>query len=34
VPRVLAADEWAVVERGVRQRVRTLEAFLADVHGA
>ncbi len=33
VPRVVAADEWAVVESGVRQRVRTLEAFLADVHG-
>ena len=32
VPRVIAADEWAVVERGVKQRVRTLEAFLADVH--
>ncbi len=34
VPRVVPAHEWATVERGVRQRVRTLEAFLADVHGA
>ncbi len=34
VPRVLPAHEWDVVERGVRQRVLTLEAFLADVHGA
>ena len=33
VPRILTASEWAVVERGVQQRVRTLEAFLADVYG-
>ncbi|NAZ88275.1 circularly permuted type 2 ATP-grasp protein, partial [Kineococcus indalonis] len=33
VPRVVEAQQWAVVERGVAQRVRVLEAFLADVHG-
>ncbi|MBO0729085.1 MAG: circularly permuted type 2 ATP-grasp protein [Acidimicrobiaceae bacterium] len=33
VPRVLPAEEWAVVEAGVVQRVRALEAFLADVYG-
>jgi uncharacterized circularly permuted ATP-grasp superfamily protein len=33
VPRVIAAAEWDVVERGVQQRVRALEAFLADVYG-
>ncbi|MCL2423894.1 MAG: circularly permuted type 2 ATP-grasp protein [Micrococcales bacterium] len=33
VPRVLGADEWARVAPGVAQRVRTLEAFLADVYG-
>lgn len=33
VPRVVDAQEWEVVERGVRQRVRTLEMFLADVYG-
>ena len=33
VPRVIAAAEWAEVERGVRQRVRVLERFLADVYG-
>jgi uncharacterized circularly permuted ATP-grasp superfamily protein len=33
VPRVLDAEEWAVVERGVAQRVRALEAFLADMAG-
>ncbi len=32
VPRVIAADEWAVIERGVSQRVRALEAFLADLY--
>jgi len=34
VPRVIPADEWAVIERGVRQRVKALEAFLGDVYGA
>ncbi len=34
VPRVIAADEWALIERGVAQRVRCLEAFLADAYGA
>lgn len=33
VPRVIAADEWEVLERGVAQRVRALEAFLNDVYG-
>lgn len=33
VPRVIASDDWSYVERGVRQRVRALEAFLADVYG-
>lgn len=33
VPRVIAAAEWEVVEHGVAQRVRALEAFLADVYG-
>jgi uncharacterized circularly permuted ATP-grasp superfamily protein len=33
VPRVLGGDEWATIEAGVRQRVRALEAFLADVYG-
>jgi uncharacterized circularly permuted ATP-grasp superfamily protein len=34
VPRVLGADEWRLIERGIAQRVRTLEMFLADVYGA
>jgi uncharacterized circularly permuted ATP-grasp superfamily protein len=33
VPRVIAAAEWSKLERGVVQRVRALEAFLADVYG-
>src|SRR5258707_2184910 len=33
VPRIIGADEWAVVEAGVRQRVLALERFLADVYG-
>lgn len=32
VPRVLLAEEWATIEAGVVQRVRALEAFLADVY--
>jgi uncharacterized circularly permuted ATP-grasp superfamily protein len=34
VPRIISAEEWAVIEKGVAQRVLTLEAFLADVYGA
>ncbi|MBV9096968.1 MAG: circularly permuted type 2 ATP-grasp protein, partial [Frankiaceae bacterium] len=34
VPRILPAGEWSLLEAGVRQRVRTLEAFLDDVYGA
>ena len=33
VPRVVAADEWQVIEKGVAQRVKALEAFLADIYG-
>ncbi|MFT4258140.1 circularly permuted type 2 ATP-grasp protein [Microbacterium sp.] len=33
VPRIVAAEDWSYVERGVSQRVRALEAFLADVYG-
>ena len=33
VPRVLSADEWAHLEAGLGQRVRALNAFVADVYG-
>ena len=32
VPRVIDADDWFDVERGVRQRVRALEHFLDDLY--
>jgi uncharacterized circularly permuted ATP-grasp superfamily protein len=34
VPRVVGADEWEIISPGVAQRVRALEAFLADVYGS
>ncbi|RRJ85966.1 circularly permuted type 2 ATP-grasp protein [Gulosibacter macacae] len=33
VPRVIDDAEWTNIEAGVKQRVRVLEAFLADVYG-
>lgn len=33
VPRVIQQDEWTEVESGIKQRVRALEMFLADVYG-
>jgi uncharacterized circularly permuted ATP-grasp superfamily protein len=33
VPRVLGAGEWARIEAGLAQRVRALNAFVADVYG-
>jgi uncharacterized circularly permuted ATP-grasp superfamily protein len=33
VPRIIDADEWTVVDAGVRQRVLALERFLGDVYG-
>ena len=32
VPRVIASAEWETIESGVGQRVKALEAFLADVY--
>ena len=34
IPRIIEAAEWEVVSRGVAQRVKALEAFLADVYGS
>src|SRR6188768_3948066 len=34
VPRVIGGDEWNIISPGVAQRVKTLEAFLADVYGS
>ena len=33
VPRVVSAADWDIIEPGVTQRVRVMEAFLADVYG-
>ena len=30
IPRVIAADEWSVIEAGVKQRVKALNLFLQD----
>ena len=32
VPRVLTADEWTVIKRGLAQRIRALNAFVDDVY--
>lgn len=34
VPRVLPRSEWATIEKGLVQRVKALNMFLADVYGA
>lgn len=34
LPRVIEMDTWSTIEHGVQQRVRALEAFLADVYDA
>jgi len=33
IPRLIPAIEWSLIEAGVIQRVRALEAFLADIYG-
>ncbi len=33
IPRVLMKSEWSVLERGLKQRVTALNAFLADIYG-
>jgi uncharacterized circularly permuted ATP-grasp superfamily protein len=33
LPRIIPASEWGIIEFGVAQRVRALEAFLHDVYG-
>ncbi|MDP9240475.1 MAG: circularly permuted type 2 ATP-grasp protein [Actinomycetota bacterium] len=33
IPRLIPPEEWDLIEAGVIQRVRALEAFLADIYG-
>jgi uncharacterized circularly permuted ATP-grasp superfamily protein len=32
VPRIIPADEWAMLERGLKQRIAALNAFLGDIY--
>src|SRR5437870_4284950 len=34
IPRLVPADEWAIIERGLEQRVRALNLFVHDVYHA
>ena len=33
VPRIITAEEWRVIEAGLKQRVRALNLFLKDIYG-
>jgi uncharacterized circularly permuted ATP-grasp superfamily protein len=33
IPRVLSANEWGVIEAGIKQRVAAINLFLADIYG-
>jgi uncharacterized circularly permuted ATP-grasp superfamily protein len=33
IPRILSASEWRLLEKGLTQRVRALNAFLRDIYG-
>ena len=33
IPRIVPADEWSLIKRGIAQRVMALNAFLTDVYG-
>ena len=33
IPRLISARDWTVIERGVKQRVAVLNAFLGDIYG-
>ncbi len=33
IPRVLSAEDWSVLDAGVKQRVKTINLFLADIYG-
>ncbi len=32
IPRIIAAQEWATIERGLKQRIHALNLFLADIY--
>ena len=33
LPRIISASEWAIIERGLTQRITALNLFLADIYG-
>jgi len=33
IPRILAAEEWAFLHRGLEQRVKAINAYLKDIYG-
>ena len=33
IPRIIAADEWVWIERGLQQRIKALNLFLSDIYG-
>jgi uncharacterized circularly permuted ATP-grasp superfamily protein len=33
VPRIVAADEWETLDRGLKQRIHALNLFLSDIYG-
>ena len=33
IPRIIAAEEWKNLERGLKQRIQALNLFLADIYG-
>jgi len=33
IPRILAANEWSIVRRGLEQRVKAINAYIKDVYG-
>src|SRR5215472_2194417 len=34
IPRIITAEEWTRIERGIAQRVRAINAFISDVYHA
>src|SRR5438046_8550484 len=32
IPRIMSAKEWAILEKGLKQRVRALNMFLRDIY--
>ena len=34
IPRIISKSEWGLLERGLTQRVHTLNAFLSDIYGS